>query len=413
MARKGIVPIELELTSGTFYTLWAPSWREGGSEWQALLGRGDDIYLFSSAAKLLAFLQSDAPHDFTQHPGWRNFNQQLPGVAIAAPRHRYDLIGLPEILAGRADYDHVSRADRILAITRSIGAIADLTPINQMFASHSVLAATQNGADHFQGSGAAQWSAIGNVILTNWDNCIDAIDAIGANTPSIDEESETTAAAALKEAEAAERERREAAEKKREEEKKSAEETVGDPYDQTVWANAGIDPIKISIAGRTLYTLRCYMGRRPLFLGSAGEIHTFSQPRTMVRWLLENKHHDMSALTTWDEILTSANAGELEAVVHEDNEYSFTGLAEDIEKGPNAVDTAQLARAYELLADAADWAGDDAVNEVLAGNQQLQWLLNFLLDTGEMSEPVPPYDDEAEGWRQLEKDLAARFTTKI
>ena len=83
MARKGIVPIELELTSGTFYTLWAPSWREGGSEWQALLGRGDDIYLFSSAAKLLAFLQSDAPHDFTQHPSWRNFNQQLPGAAIA------------------------------------------------------------------------------------------------------------------------------------------------------------------------------------------------------------------------------------------------------------------------------------------------------------------------------------------
>ena len=133
----------------------------------------------------------------------------------------------------------------------------------------------------------------------------------------------------------------------------------------------------------------------------------------MVRWLLENKHHDMSALTTWDEIITAANAGELEAVVHEDNEYSFTGLAEDIEKGPNAVDTAQLARAYELLADAADWAGDDAVNEVLAGNQQLQWLLNFLLDTGELSEPVPPYDDEAKGWRQLEKDLAARFTTKI
>ena len=132
-----------------------------------------------------------------------------------------------------------------------------------------------------------------------------------------------------------------------------------------------------------------------------------------MRWLLEHKHHDMSNLTTWDEVITAANAGELEAVVHEDNEYSFTGLAEDIEKGPSSVDTAQLSRAYELLADAADWAGDDAVNEVLAGNQQLQWLLNFLLDTGEMSEPVPPYDDEAEGWRQLEKDLAARFTTKI
>lgn len=38
MATQGIVPIELELTQGTFYTLWAPTWREGGAEWQALLG---------------------------------------------------------------------------------------------------------------------------------------------------------------------------------------------------------------------------------------------------------------------------------------------------------------------------------------------------------------------------------------
>ena len=78
-----------------------------------------------------------------------------------------------------------------------------------------------------------------------------------------------------------------------------------------------------------------------------------------------------------------------------------------------SVDTAQLGRAYELLADSADWAGDDAVNEVLAGNQQLQWLLNYLLDTGEQSEPVPPYDDEADGWARLEKGLTARFTTKL
>ncbi|MDO5030139.1 MAG: hypothetical protein Q4E11_06090 [Corynebacterium sp.] len=414
MARQGIVPIELELTSGTFYTLWAPSWREGGAEWQALLGHGEDIYMFSSAAELLAFLQSGTAHDFEQHPAWGRFSQQLPGSVISEPRHRYDLIGLPEVLAGRADYDHVSRADRILSIARSIGAIADLTPVNQMFASHSVLAATANGADHFQGNGAAQWSAIGRVILSNWDDCIDAFDGLGAKTPKVDEAAASAAATSLEEAKKAEMERREAAEKKREEEKKAAENAdQGDPYDSTVWANAGIDPIKISIAGRTLYTLRCYMGRRPLFLGTNGEIHTFSQPRTMVRWLLEHKHHDMSNLLTWDEIITAANAGELEAVVHADNEYSFTGLAEDIEKGPSYVDTHQLARAYELLADAADWAGDDAVNEVLAGNQQLQWLLNFLLDTGEMSEPVPPFDEEAAGWRQLEKSLTDRFTTKI
>ena len=414
MATQGIVPIELELTQGTFYTLWAPTWREGGAEWQALLGRGDDVYLFSSAAQLLAFVKSGQEHDFTRHPGWRRFEQTLPESAVTAPRNKYDMVGLPEILAGSPDYDNVSRADRILAVARSIGAIAELTPVTRMFASNSILAATQNGAEHFRGDGLAQWSAVGRVILSNWDSCLDSFDGLVGSAPEVDEAAVAEADSTLEQAAKTAAERRAAEEKQRAEKKEAAKAAEsGDPYDSTVWAQAGIDPIKISISGRTLYTLRCYMGSRPLFLGHAGEIHTFSQPRTMVRWLLENKTHDLASLITWDDIITAANAGELEAVVHAENEYSFTGITTDIKAGPNHVDAEQLSRAYELLADAADWAGDDAVNEVLAGNQQLQWLLNYLLDTGEQSEPVPPFEEEAAGWEQLEKSLIARFTTKI
>lgn len=415
MARQGIVAIELELTQGTFHTLWAPSWREGGAEWQALLGHDDEVYLFESSAELLAFLQSDQPHDFHNHPGWRRVAHDLAAAVVVEPRHKYDLVGLPEVLSGKADYDHVSRADRILSITRSLGLIAGLEPVNRMFASHSVLAATSNGAEHFQGAASAQWSAIGRVIVDNWDDCLDACDTLVGHAPSVASAAITEAEESLAAAEAA-------LARKREEEAKEAEASQAaakkeaeqaDPYDSTVWAQAGIDPIKISIAGRSLYTLRCYLGGRPLFLGHSGEIHTFTQPRTLVRWLLENPDHDLASLVTWEDVITAANAGELEAVVHPDNEYSFAGLAADIKEGPASVDAAQLARAYELLADAADWSGDDAVNEVLAGNQQLQWLLNYLLDTGEHSEPVPPFDEEAEGWQRLEKGLTERFTTKV
>ena len=178
MARQGIVAIELELTEGTAYTLWAPSWREGNAEWQALMGEGDDVLMFSSRAELLAHLRSGGAHDMTSHPSWRRFENELPASVIAEPRDRHDLVGLPDTLAGKADHDHVSTADRALGITRSIGAIADVTPINRMFASNSVLAATANGADHFHGAGAAQWSAIGRVILLNWDNCVDALDEL-------------------------------------------------------------------------------------------------------------------------------------------------------------------------------------------------------------------------------------------
>lgn len=419
MARQGIVAIELELTEGTAYTLWAPSWREGNAEWQSLLGNGDDALMFSSRAELLAFLRSGADHDMTSHPSWRRFEGELPASVIADPRDRYDLVGLPETLAGKADYDHVSTVDRAFTITRSIGAITDLTPINRMFASNSILASTANGADHFHGAGAAQWSAVGRVILLNWDGCIDALDELFEKgreaAGDIDADAVKTAEADLEEAEKTVEARRAEAKEARLKEKEAAAAAAkeADPYDSSVWAQAGIDPVRIAIGGRTLYTLRCYLNGAPVFLGRNGSINTFPQPRTLVRWLLENDDHDLATLSTWDDIMTAAHAGELDAVVHPDNEYSFTGLIEDIKAGPASVDTEQLGRAYELLADSADWAGDDAVNEVLAGNQQLQWLLNYLLDTGEQSEPVPPYDDEADGWARLEKGLTARFTTKL
>lgn len=419
MARQGIVAIELELTEGTAYTLWAPSWREGNAEWQALMGKGDDVLMFSSRAELLAYLRSGGEHDMTTHPAWRRFEKELPGSVIAEPRDRYDMVGLPELLAGKANYDHVSTVDRAFDMARSIGTIADVTAINRMFASNSVLGATANGADHFHGSGAAQWSAIGRVIVLNWDKCVDGMDELfeqGKKAAGDVDAAAVTAAeeeldAAEKDVEARRKEAEEAREKEKAEAKAAA--AAADPYDSTVWARAGIDPVRIAVGGRTVYTLRCYLDGRPLFLGHAGTINTFPQPRTLVRWLLENDDHDLATLSTWDEIITAANAGELEVEVHPENEYSFTGLIEDIKAGPASVDADQLGRAYELLADSADWAGDDAVNEVLAGNQQLQWLLNYLLDTGEQSEPVPPYDDEANGWAQLEKGLTARFTTKL
>lgn len=33
-----IVPIELGITEGNTFTLWAPRWREGDDEWEAFLG---------------------------------------------------------------------------------------------------------------------------------------------------------------------------------------------------------------------------------------------------------------------------------------------------------------------------------------------------------------------------------------
>ena len=130
----------------------------------------------------------------------------------------------------------------------------------------------------------------------------------------------------------------------------------------------------------------------------------------MTRWLTEHGEHDLAAVSTWQDVMDAINGGTVDVIVDPLNVYTFTGLAEDINNGPNNVDTQQLGRAYELIADAADWARDDAVSSVLVANPQTQEYLAYMLGSTSGYVPSAPYTAEVEGWRQLENGLVARFS---
>ena len=421
MAEKGIVPVVIELTEGNVYTLWAPSWREGGAEWQAFLGKGEDLYFFDSEAELAAFLDSGADHDLTSHPRWNAFATKPIDRVTPVERYRFSLVTLPASLAEKPAHKPVDDVARGFAVVRSLANVGDLSKVQAVFSGHSILGMPARGAEHFQGNdGLNLWSSVGGVVVDKWAEIFDELDELVAKskeaTPEQDEAAVTAAeeglAAAKKDAEEKAAEQK----KKDEEAEKEAEAAAADadPYDSTVWTQAGIDPIKIVINGRVLYTLRCYLDGKPVFLGRFGEIRTFPQPKNLARWVIENEDHDMANLATWQDIVSAANGGDLEVTVHDDNVYTFSNLEQDIRKGPDAVDAKQLRQAYELLADAADWANDDSVNMVLAGNQELQWYLNYVLEPkGSSVEPSAPYTSQGDGWRKLEDELVARFSTKI
>lgn len=157
--------------------------------------------------------------------------------------------------------------------------------------------------------------------------------------------------------------------------------------------------------------MRCYLDGAPIFLGRFGTINTFPTGRQLLRWIIENDEHDLAKVATWEDIVTAANAGELELTVHRDNAYSFQGLTEDMEKGPEAVDIPQMSACYELLADAADWAGDDSINSYMLANPRFQDYLGYMLGSQQTSGYVPskPYTDHSKGWRGLEDMLVKRF----
>ena len=178
MATESIIPVQLELTSGTYYTLWAPSWKENGEEWQAFLGSDDSLYFFTSPAELLAYINSGAPIDLAEHPKWRAFlHKDAESQAVPTPRHVYDLVAVPAMLAEKPSYASVDKVERNLAMARSLGRVCGIDRISGFFNSYSLLSNLSRGAEHFTGDdGNGEWSAIGQTILSNWGPVLDALD---------------------------------------------------------------------------------------------------------------------------------------------------------------------------------------------------------------------------------------------
>ena len=410
MSTRAIVPVKLSLTEGDFYTLWAPKWRQNGSEWQAFLGDDEAVLAFNSPAELLCFVESGTKHDLLDHPQWDQFAGRDADRVTPAERDEYDLIGMPEALAGRPSHQNVSTVARNLEMASALADVAGAEHTTIFFASHSILRNVSRGADHYSGEqGMSEWSGVGHVIAGNWKKVIEDLDehVRVVSSDDFDAAKVSDAKDRISSAAAAS-----AAAAKEAEEKRKAAAEAADPYDNSPWAAAGIDPIKITAQSKSVYTLRTYLDGKPIFLGKWGEIFTFDSPKTLVRWIMDNDDHDLARVSTWEEVVAAANAGELEVQAHPDNQYSFNGIVRDIEKGPEAVDSDQMARCYEVCADAADWAGDDSINSYMLAHPRLQDYLGYMLGSTEHAGYVPskPYNEHAESWKGLEDMLIKRFS---
>ncbi|GAB3087564.1 hypothetical protein [Corynebacterium aquatimens] len=410
MTTRAILPVKISLTDGDFYTLWAPTWKERGTQWQAFLGDDQNVLGFESPAELLHYIENNRTHDLSDHPQWEAFNSGGADRVVPSEKQYYDIIGAPAFLAGRPSHENVSTISRIFQITRSLAEVSSAQEATIFFASHSVLKNVQRGHEHYAGpDGLEEWSGVGRAVLTNWKSVVESLDSAVRIVETDAADKEALASTEKRIAEATEaRDARLAAEKEKAEKAKAE----ADPYDLSVWAKAGIDPVKVTAQGKSAYTLRTYLDGKPVFLGKYGEIFTFPTGKHLVRWLLEHDDHDLARASTWEDLMVLANAGELDVEVHPDNSYSFAGITEDIRKSVDAVDTKQMGKAYELLADAADWAGDDSLNSFLLANPRFQDYLAYMLGSTEAAGYVPsaPFNDKADAWAELENMLIKRFS---
>lgn len=415
-----IVPVRLGLTKGDLYTLWAPRWRDAGDEWEAFLGKDEDLYAFESVADLVAFVRTDTDHDLTDHPAWEKLTEASAHRLKPTEDHEYDLVGVPETAAEKASETVVGTLHRTLAIAASIGSVCDLPAVTKFFNGNPQLGSVGGGVEAFKGrSGRKRWAEIEAVIARSWDGVLDAIDEI-VTTPDVDAAASEKAAAELEEPAPEEDEDTDAAATA--EETEDAEPTATDSdalespaasavlgSDEDFWLKVGIDPVRLMTRSGTFYTLRCYLGDDPVFLGRNGRISVFGSERALARYLADEHDHDLSDLPTYDDIRTAATDGSLEVEVIDDNVYVLSGLADDIADGPDTIDRDQLDLALELLRDVGHYAEDNTVEKTLDPGTALGAFVTHALDPDAADRPEPPYAQAVEQWEALEAFVESRL----
>ncbi|MGE3286655.1 MAG: primosomal protein [Pseudonocardia sp.] len=397
-----IVPIQLSLTEGDLVTLWAPVWREDGEEWEAFLGDDDALFAFPEPTRLAAFVRTAKSHDLIDHPAW----SVVPDLTVAEltpeDTQRYDIVGVPELVAQDVDTWTIADLAQIVTMIRSIADVCDLEKVHEVLDSAPAFSMLDQGTLPFTGrEGTRLWNELVDTVAQRWDDVVDALDAL-VTVPDVDADA-LAAAEAQAEAEQSEAEQSEA-------EPAGAEPTGPAGF----WEDVGIDPIRIVVAGADHLTLRCFLDDAPLFLGTDGRIDVFPNARSLVRHLAGEgaDDHDLAAVSTWPMVVEKATSGDLDVHVADANVYDLTELDADLAEGPTVVDPGQLELAAELLLDVGDWVGESAARDALADNQPLGWLVSYVVrpDPTRLA-PSPPFDAEAQRWRGLVNDLVERLRT--
>ncbi|MDT5178518.1 MAG: hypothetical protein QOJ95_2716 [Mycobacterium sp.] len=418
-----ILPVRLGLTKGDLYTLWAPSWRDADDEWQAFLGKDDDLYGFESVADLVAFVRTNDDNDLTDHPSWAALKGASAHRLDPGEDRQHDLIGVPELAAEKPTEESVSALLHALAVVQAIGSVCDLPVVSRFFNGNPVLGSLGGGLDAFEGRpGRKRWSEIEAVIARSWDGVVDAIDEI-VTIPDVDaavsEKAEAELAEPAPEPEVEEDEGADSAEDPVIEDEvdtddeeaaltaQATEQVLGS--DEDFWTHVGIDPIRLLTRGGTYYTLRCYMDDQPIFLGRNGRISVFGSERSLARYLADEHESDLSDLATFEDIKTAATDGSLQIDVTDDNVYVLRTLSDDIADGPEAVDVEQLELAVELIRDVGDYAEDSTVEDALDEDQPLGGFIAHVLSPDTVDKPAAPYVKAVAQWEKVESFVESRL----
>jgi hypothetical protein len=379
-----VVPIRLALDGRSGVTLWATPWEEDGEEWQAFLGTGRKVLIFTTTEDMAEYLRSGDENDLTDHPAWTMLTK-LPSTQLEPEEdYDFDLDGVYDLAAGDPDPFAVSELSDLVDIVQRIAECCDdgtLLRVLEESPEFSRLLAdevTYSGAE-----GEEQWGELGEALDRSWELVIDRlgglvewrgevpadsdddedddlddveeIDADDADAVDSDDEDDTDdeddeeddeEAADEESADDSDEDEDEDDEEDEDEEDEDEDEDEDDEDGEVVegtWAEAGIIPIAVGLPTGTGYTLRTYVDDEPRFLGNDLNVYMFRSTAGLIEFCREEEEHDLADLDTWSEI-QAAEADDLIVDPSEEDSYDLTA------PGPEAVELARDLADYSQLA---------------------------------------------------------------
>jgi hypothetical protein len=363
-SEASVVPIRLILDGRSGLTLWATPWEEDGEEWQAFLGAGSKVLLFTTTGDLREYLHSGDENDLSDHPSYKTLLRLKADQFEPEEGYDFDLDGVYDLAAGDPDPFAVSELSDLVDIVQRLAECCDdgtLLRVIEDSPEFSRLLAdevTYTGAD-----GDEQWSELGSAFERSWELVLDRLGGLveWRGEPPADDDDDDIEEVDVDEDEDGEEAEPAAAAADTDEEEDEEEEEDDDEDDEddeeadSLWAEAGIIPISITLPAGTGYTLRTYVDDDAQFLGSDLNIDVFRTMDGLIAYCQENDDHDLGDLDTW-ELVADADADSLRVEPSDDDTYDLTA------PGPDAV---------ELVRDIADYCQLDGVEAALPGRGEV------------------------------------------
>jgi hypothetical protein len=174
-----IVAISLAANGRRGITLFAPPWTDGdGEEWQGFLGDGSKVVLLGTSDELDGWLSEHPDHDLADHPQWPAFAAQGPAGLVPADEAHYDFDAVYEYAAGDPEPELVSELGDTVDIASRLAESCEDGALRSLLNNTREYALLVEGEVSYHGKeGAAEWTALGDVIASSWERALNRIES--------------------------------------------------------------------------------------------------------------------------------------------------------------------------------------------------------------------------------------------